>query len=136
MVTWGKPQGLSLLTSINFAGSVPINFGPLIPNATRVETIAGRDVNVETSAEIIAKKAWYRGPEFTARDIFDLATVAEEEPDAVEGIKPILQGRRDIILERIGRHESQLRETFAALEVLDYRRSFNECLDLARKALS
>lgn len=110
--------------------------GPLIPNPTRIEILLGREVNVETTAEIIAKKIWHRGPEFTARDIFDLAMVAEKEPDAVLSIKPILQGRRDIILERIGRHEPHLRETFAALEILEYRKSFDECVELARKALS
>jgi hypothetical protein len=28
-----------------------------------------------------------------------------------------------------------LREAFAALEILDYRRSFDECVELVRKAL-
>jgi hypothetical protein len=32
-------------------------------------------------------------------------------------------------------HGANLRETFAALEVLDYQRSFDECVELVTKAL-
>lgn len=110
--------------------------GPLTPTPTDVEILFGRDINVETSTEIIAKKVWHRGVDFTARDIFDLAMVAEKEPKALAAIKPILEGRKEIILARIGKYESDLRETFAALEVLDYRRSFDECVELVTKALS
>jgi len=53
---------------------------PLTKNATVAEILFARNVQVETSAEIIAKKIWHRGSRFTARDIFDLATVAEKEP--------------------------------------------------------
>jgi hypothetical protein len=93
-------------------------------------------VRVETSTEIIAKKVWHRGAEFTARDLFDLAMVVENEPAALTEIKPILAGRREVILSRIEKHESALRETFAALEVLDYRRTFDECLERAKEALA
>ena len=110
--------------------------GPLIKNPTKIESLFGREVNVEKSAEIVAKKVWHRGADFTARDIFDLAMVAENEPDSLESIKPILQERRDVILDRIKRHESNLRETFAALEVLDYKRNFDECVELTRQALT
>jgi predicted nucleotidyltransferase component of viral defense system len=108
---------------------------PLTENATIIETLFGRKVQVETSSEIIAKKVWHRGNQFTARDIFDLAMVAEKEPEALWKILPILRGRRDVILERIASQEAALIETFAALEVLDYRRSFDECVELTKKAL-
>lgn len=108
---------------------------PLTENATVIEVLFGREVRVETSSEIIAKKVWHRGDRFTARDIFDLALVAEKEPEALWKIRPILRDRRETILARIGAQESTLRETFAALEVLDYRRSFDECVELTKKAL-
>jgi hypothetical protein len=110
--------------------------GSLTPKPTSVEILFDREINVETSTEIIAKKVWHRGADFTARDIFDLAMVAEKEPEALAGIRPILQGRRDLILTRIGKYGGDLRETFAALEAIDYRRSFDECVELATKALS
>lgn len=95
----------------------------------------GHEVQVETSSEIIAKKVWHRGDRFTARDIFDLAMVAEKEPEALWKIQPILRDRREVILETIASQEAPLRETFAALEVLDYQRSFDECVELTKKAL-
>ena len=61
--------------------------------------------------------------------------VVEKEPEALRKIQPILGDRRDVILERIASQEAALRETFAALEVLDYRRSFDECVELTKKGL-
>lgn len=108
---------------------------PLTENATVIEILFQREVQVETSSEIIAKKVWHRGNRFTARDIFDLALVVEKEPEALWKIQPILHDRREVILETIASQEAALREAFAALEVLDYRRSFDECVELAKNAL-
>jgi len=52
---------------VDFVASAALTLHP-----TLTETILGREVRVETSAEIIAKKVWHRGEQFTARDIFDL----------------------------------------------------------------
>jgi hypothetical protein len=109
--------------------------GPLTPQPTVIEVLFGRNVRVETSTEIVAKKVWHRGQEFTARDIFDLAMVAEREPAALQSIRPVLRSRRGPMLEYISTHEATLRETFAALEILDYRRSFNECVEIVKAAL-
>lgn len=127
------------------AGFLKLNFregeidfvasAPLTENATVIEILFGREVLVETSSEIIAKKVWHRGDQFTARDIFDLALVAEKEPEALWKIRPILRDRREAILARIGSQKAALQETFSALEVLDYQRSFDECVELTRKAL-
>ncbi len=110
--------------------------GALTPKPTNVEVLFGREINVETSTEIIAKKVWYRGADFTARDILDLAMVAEKEPQSLAAIKPILRGRREIVLARIGNYDTELRETFAGLEILEFQRNFDECVELAKKALS
>jgi len=110
--------------------------GSLTQNPTRTEELLGRPVAVETSAEIIAKKVWHRGPEFTARDIFDLAMVIEREPQALPQIRPILRDRRAVILERIAQHHVGLREDFEALETLEYRRSFDECVDRVTQTLN
>lgn len=115
---------------IDFVASAPLTAVP-----TLTETLFGRPVQVETSTEIVAKKVWHRGAQFTARDIFDLAMVVEKEPRALEAIKPVLNDRRDVILIRMKTHEASLRETFAALETLDYRRSYDECVALVRRVL-
>jgi predicted nucleotidyltransferase component of viral defense system len=109
---------------------------PLTKNATVTEILFGRNVQVETSAEIIAKKIWHRGSRFTARDIFDLAMVAEKEPASLWEIKPILQGRRDEVLTRIAVQDAALREAFDALEVLNYQRSFDECVAIVKEVLA
>jgi hypothetical protein len=101
-----------------------------------VERILRRDVRVETSAEIIAKKVWYRGADFTARDIFDFALVAEREPAAIEQMRAILAARAGAILERMEGWSDALREDFAALDVLDYRPTFDHCAALIGKALA
>ena len=45
------------------------------------ETYRGRTVAIETLEEVIVKKIRYRSARFTARDVFDLAAVAEAYPD-------------------------------------------------------
>jgi predicted nucleotidyltransferase component of viral defense system len=115
---------------IDFVASAPLTANPVL-----AETLFGRQVQVETSTEIVAKKVWHRGKEFTARDIFDLAMVMEKEPDALQAIGPVLHDRRDVVLNRIEMHDTALRETFEALEILDYRRSYDECVALVREVL-
>lgn len=103
---------------------------------TREENILGTPFLVEQSGEIIAKKVWHRGPEFTARDVFDFAMVAEREPDVFAELTPLLRSRREAILTRLGRHQEFIRESFQQLAVLDYRRTFDECLAILRDTLA
>ncbi len=49
----------------------------------------GREVKVETAAEVIAKKMYYRGDRATARDLFDLTLVIEREPDSLVSAAPL-----------------------------------------------
>ena len=109
--------------------------GNLTMNPAVRETVRGYPMLVETSAEIVAKKIWHRGAQFTARDIFDLSMFLEFEPDRAEVIRPILEERRQIVLERIDRAHDVLSESFNALDILDYRRSFDECVNVVRGAL-
>jgi predicted nucleotidyltransferase component of viral defense system len=101
--------------------------GPLTRNPTVTEKLLGRSVAVETSTEIVAKKVWHRGDQFMARDLFDLAMVIEKEPGALVEIEPILKSRRDVITQRLQSNEAAMREAFAELEVLEFRRSYDEC---------
>jgi hypothetical protein len=69
------------------------------------ERYRGRDIALETAAEIIVKKVRYRSGSFTQRDIFDLAAVARREPglagtlsietpDALGRLKVVIEARR------------------------------------------
>ena len=109
---------------------------PLTSNPTVVETLFGREVNVETSTEIIAKKLWHRGSQFKARDMFDLALVAEREPKALDEIRPVLRDRKDAVLARIAESDKQLRSDFAELEALEFRPSCDECLKIVKRAFT
>ena len=115
---------------IDFVVSAPLTAAPV-----RTESIFGRKVLVETSTEIVAKKIWHRGAYFTARDIFDLALVAEREAEALHEIAPVLRDRRDATLAHIEMNRARLREDFDALITLDYSRSFDECVELVTQAL-
>jgi hypothetical protein len=115
---------------IDFIASAPLTSKPTI-----VERLFDRDIRVETSTEIIAKKIWHRGEHFTARDMFDLALVTEKEPKALDEIRPILRDRREILLARIASGDRQLRGDFAELEVLDYRPSYDACVKMVKQAL-
>lgn len=107
---------------------------PLTESSAVAETILDRKVMVETSTEIVAKKVWHRGDQFRARDIFDLALVAEKEPAALTSIAPVLRDRRDVITAWIAAKDRQLRGDFATLEILEYRRTYDECLAIVNKA--
>ncbi len=109
---------------------------PLTENPTAAEKIFGREVLVETSVEIVAKKVWHRGERFRARDIFDLALIAEKEPAALKSIAPILRDRKDAIMARMKAGDANLRDDFANLEILEYRRSYDECVKIVSKVLN
>lgn len=115
---------------IDFVASAPLTSNPFV-----VERLFDRDIRVETSTEIIAKKIWHRGTQFKARDMFDLALVAEKEPRALDKIRPILRDRKAVVLARIAEGDRQLREDFANLEVLDYRPGYDECLRIVKRTL-
>ena len=115
---------------IDFVASAPLTEAPAV-----IEELFGRPVLVEKSSEIVAKKIWHRGAQFTARDIFDLAMVSEKEPEALQAIAPVLRDRRDVVLSRIDKHWATLHESFQFLQVLDYQRTFEECVTIVRATL-
>lgn len=115
---------------IDFIASTPLTQLP-----TAEETVLGRQVQVETTAEIIAKKVWHRGRGFTARDFFDLALVALKVPDAILTIAGILRERREASQKRIASDEKILRKTFSELDILDFSLSFDECMRVVGEVL-
>lgn len=107
----------------------------LTANPYEVWEIMGRPVNVETSAEIVAKKLYHRGYAGTARDLFDLAVVIEVEPDALRTASPFLLTHADAFVERVKARPELMREQFARIARRRYQRSYEECVDLAETFL-
>jgi hypothetical protein len=93
--------------------------------------IAGAPVRVETAAEIIAKKMWHRGNNATARDLFDLAAVAEMAPEQIGIAAPFFQRHAAAFLEQIDRRRNVLEEQFNAINIIGFHRSYLECVVIA-----
>jgi len=55
-----------------------------------VYNFKGTQINVETPAEIIAKKIRYRGPTFTIRDIFDFAAAVHHDPYLIDTLRQVI----------------------------------------------
>jgi len=113
-----------------------IGTGWLTTTRFRPELVMGRTVNVETPAEIIAKKVRYRAETFKARDLFDLAIVVEHEPDEIREIVPVLQSHRPVLLERIEKRRNALQEEFDALDLIVTGKSLDDCIEALHWALN
>jgi hypothetical protein len=105
---------------------------PLTPSPWQPETIMGHSVLVETPAEIVAKKLKFRGAELKARDLLDVATVIEREPEALPILAPLLGERRSAVLHRLVDREAALREDFAQLDLLGKAPSYDQCVARVR----
>jgi len=71
---------------------------------TTRQTIEGEEVDLETVAEIIAKKIHYRGATIKPRDIFDIAAAARHD--------------RDSIIKALKHHKDDVAKTLTAIERL------------------
>ena len=111
-----RPEG-----EIDFVASANLTRDPY-----ELWELLGREIKVETSAEIVAKKLWHRGDRATARDLFDLALVIDNEPDALRTAAPYLAKHRDIFLTQVEQRKSVLKAQYDAIDVLDYRPSYEQ----------
>jgi hypothetical protein len=100
---------------------------PLTLDPYRVEEILGRPVQVETTAEIVAKKLKYRAAEFKGRDIFDVALVLERDPQVLGDISAVVVDAKAALLRRLERNDAQLREDFA-IDTIGYTPTYDACV--------
>lgn len=115
---------------IDFIGS-----GWLTAEPYRTQSVMGRDVNVETPAEIVGKKIRYRATTFKARDLFDFAIVAEHAPGEIAKLSSLLSEYRPILEGRLENRRAILREEYDALDLLDSRKSLDDCIEALYRAL-
>lgn len=104
----------------------------LTANPHELVEYEGRQIRVETCAEIIAKKMWHRGYMAKARDLFDLAAVASLEPEAIGLASPFFVRHGARFLERVVTHEGAIRADFDQIDTLTFRESFDYCEAMAR----
>lgn len=110
---------------IDFVASPNLTANPYVE-----QTLLGRTVKVETSAEIVAKKFWHRGNTLTARDIFDFALVAEREPAELDSAGKFLIRHFDTMFEQLETNSSRLKLQFEAIATLEYTPSYEHAVDV------
>lgn len=96
---------------------------------------AGREIRVETCAEIIAKKMWHRGDRAKARDLYDLCAVAEAEPASIILASPFLKRHGASFLTQLHERMDLLEEEFAAIDAIGAQRDLAESLALAHEII-
>lgn len=121
-----RPEG-----EIDFVASPNLTTNPF-----EVWQLLGRPVRVEVAAEIVAKKLWHRGDRVTARDLFDLSLVIEQEPKQLAAAARYLVKHRDVFVAQLQSRSRVLQAQFEAIDVLQYRPTFSEAVQRATRFLS
>ena len=98
--------------------------------------IAGTAVRVETAAEIMAKKMWHRGNNATARDLFDLAMVAQEAPEQIKIALPWFERHKSAFLAQIQTRKAVLEAQFGEIDTIGFHPSYTECVASVSKILN
>lgn len=70
-------------------------------NPYRNGIIRGRPVILETPAEIVVKKAFYRAATLQVRDVFDLAVVARNDLPSLMAHRHVLLPKLDLLEQRM-----------------------------------
>lgn len=109
--------------------------GALTQQPYDVVSHAGRTVNVETCAEIIAKKMWHRGDRAKARDLYDLCAVADAEPDAIAVAAPWFVRHGAAFLAALQDRAELARQEFGQIDAIGAGRTFDHCLEQARSII-
>jgi predicted nucleotidyltransferase component of viral defense system len=113
-------------------GEIDIVVGePLTDHPWETVPYRGRQIRIETNAEIVAKKMFYRGDQGKARDLLDLCAVAENDPAAIDKAAPFFDRHGRAFIDRLQKYSAYAEEEFAQIELIDYKRSFRECIELA-----
>lgn len=113
-------------------GEIDIVVGqPLTPDPWEVVVHGGRQILVETNAEIVAKKMYHRGNQAKARDLFDLCAVADLDPSGIAAAAPFFLRHGEAFLAQLRANAGYLENEFAHIQRIDYHRPFEECATLA-----
>jgi len=115
---------------IDFVASSNLTSAPYV-----IESLLGRDVKIETSSEIIAKKFWHRGHNIAARDLYDFALVLEREELSLDQASVFITRHYDAIIKKIDHYSHTLEEQFNLINTISYHPSFNEVCDIVKEQL-
>jgi hypothetical protein len=117
-------------------GEIDVVVGtPLTNNSFEVVEHEGRTLQVETNAEIVAKKLFHRGYTAKARDLFDLCAVAHLEPEAIPPAAPFMIRHGATFLKQLAADADELRKVFGMIETIDFNDTFDQCVERANEVI-
>ena len=103
----------------------------LTENPFEEHEVLGRKVLLETPVEIVAKKLWYRGDRATPRDLLDLALVIEHNYSGILEHSDVFAKNIKAFTEQCDSRRAIMLPVFEAIEKIEFKLSFDECLDRA-----
>lgn len=113
-------------------GEIDFVASPNLTNPGYEEWPIGNElINVETGAEIVAKKLWHRGDRATARDLFDLALVIEKEETDLRNAEKFLTKNAIQFIQQLNDRREILSAQFNSIETLNYNPSYDQALKMA-----
>ncbi|MDQ2681363.1 MAG: nucleotidyl transferase AbiEii/AbiGii toxin family protein [Candidatus Eremiobacteraeota bacterium] len=92
-------------------------------------TILERAVDVDTPAEIVTKKCFYRAADFTARDVFDFAVLLERDRPIVQRNAQIFFAKRELLRRRVEQLRSNAGRVRYAFDSMDIQPEFDHLKD-------
>lgn len=110
--------------------------GPLTDRWYDIAMLEDRAIRVETSAEILSKKMWFRGDRATARDLFDLCAIAEMEPDAIDIASPFMLRHGREFLRQLKGRASVLSVQFRAINATGFKADYDDSVDRATQIIA
>jgi hypothetical protein len=111
---------------IDFVASTTLTENPFEEHA-----VLGRNILLETPIEIVAKKLWYRGDRATPRDLLDLALVIEHNYSGILEHSDVFAKNIEAFTEQCDSRRAIMLPAFEAIEKIELKLSFDECLDRA-----
>jgi hypothetical protein len=110
---------------IDFVASLPLTANPF-----EAHEVLGRNVLLETPVEIVAKKIWY-GNLATPRDLLDLAVVIDHHYDEILANCDVFKKNITVFTEQCLARRAFMLPVFDEIEKIDFKLSFDECLQRA-----
>ena len=103
----------------------------LTENPFEEHEVLGRNILLETPVEIVAKKLWYRGDRATPRDLLDLALVIEHHYSKIIDHRDVFAENIEAFTDQCDSRRAIMLPAFDAIEKIEFKLSFDECLDRA-----
>jgi hypothetical protein len=105
----------------------------LTENPFEEREVLGRNVLLETPIEIVAKKLWYRGDRATPRDLLDLALVIEHHYGEILEHSHVFAKNIEAFTDQCDSRRAIMLPVFDEIEKIEFKLSFDECLDRANR---